>query len=259
MTRYKIAEMLKAKRKELGLSATEVANAMTEYGIDIAPKTLYGWESGHRQPDADAFLALCNIYGISSLPKSTSDLDAMTAEDYTMIKKYRDLDGHGQKIVDLVLDEEHQRCTQSAKPSLKLVQEPKEVVDLYEFIAPVSAGFGTDLSGLDGAVQTKVVSNIYTKQADYILRVSGESMAPRFHNNDKILVQEVDDVDIGEIGIWMIDGKSYVKKKGEGKLISLNRKFPDVYPDETTYDQQCQGRVIGVLDPNWIVEENVEK
>lgn len=258
MTRYKIAEMLKAKRKELGLSATEVANAMTEHGIDIAPKTLYGWENGHRQPDADAFLALCNIYGISSLPKSSVASDAMTTEDYTIIKKYRDLDSHGQEMVDIVLEKEHQRCTQPAKPALELVQEPHEILGLYEFIAPVSAGFGTDLTGLDGAVKTRVVSNIYTKQADYILRVSGESMAPRFHNNDKILVQEVDDVDIGEIGIWLIDGKSYVKKKGEEKLISLNRKFPDVYPEEGS-EQTCQGRVVGVLDPSWIVEENVEE
>lgn len=174
------------------------------------------------------------------------------------LKKYRGLDGHGQRIVDLVLDEEHQRCTQPVKPAFELVQEPKEVVDLYEFIAPVSAGFGTDLTGLDGAVKTRVVSNVYTKQANFILRVSGESMAPRFHNNDKILVHETDDVDTGEIGVWMIDGKSYVKKKGEGRLISLNRKYPDVYPDET-YEQKCQGRVVGVLDPSWIVEDDVEE
>ena len=156
------------------------------------------------------------------------------------------------------MDEEHQRCAQPAKPALELVQEPQEILDLYEFIAPVSAGFGTDLTGLDGAVKTRVVSNVYTKQADFILRVSGESMAPRFHNNDKILVHETDDVDTGEIGVWMIDGKSYVKKKGEGRLISLNRRFPDVYPDET-YEQKCQGRVVGVLDPSWIVEDDVEE
>ena len=182
----------------------------------------------------------------------------LSDKEHEHIQKYRDLDDHGQEMVDIVLDKEHQRCTQPAKPALKLVQEPKEVVDLYEFIPPVSAGFGTDLTGLDGAVKTRVVSNVYTKQADFILRVSGESMAPRFHNNDKILVHETDDVDTGEIGVWMIDGKSYVKKKGEGRLISLNRKYPDVYPDET-YEQKCQGRVVGVLDPSWIVEDDVEE
>lgn len=258
MTRYKIAEMLKSKRKALGLSAAEVTKAMSEYGIDISPKTLYGWENGHRQPDADAFLTLCNIYGISSLPKSNLDVDALTSEYYTMIQKYRDLDDHGQEMVDIVLEKEHQRCTMPAALDVIPMQKPHEIVDLYEFLAPVSAGFGVDLSDIDGAVHTKVISNVYTKKADFILRVDGESMAPSFHNGDKILVQETDDIEIGEIGIWYVNGKHYVKKKGEGRLISLNRKFPDIYPEEA-YEQRCQGRVIGILDPNWIIEENVEE
>lgn len=30
----------------------------------LSPKTLYSYESGHRQPDADTLMALCEIYGI---------------------------------------------------------------------------------------------------------------------------------------------------------------------------------------------------
>lgn len=181
-----------------------------------------------------------------------------TKEEIERIKNFRDLDGHGQEMVDIVLEKEFQRCKQIVKPVLELVQEAKEIVDLYEFIAPVSAGFGVDLSDIDGTIKTKVISNIYTNQAGFILRVDGESMAPRFHHGDKLLVEETDDTEVGEIGIWYVNGKHYVKKKGEGKLISLNRKFPDIYPEDT-YEQRCQGRVIGVLDPNWIVEENVEE
>ena len=184
--------------------------------------------------------------------------DTFSDKEREHIKNYRDLDDHGQKMVDIVLHEEHERCKQSKAPVLELVQEPKEIVDLYEFLAPVSAGFGIDLSDLDGAIHTKVVSNVYTTQAAFIVRVDGESMAPRFHHGDKLLVQETDDTEVGEIGIWFVNGKHYVKKKGEGKLISLNRMFPDIYPEDT-YEQRCQGRVIGVLDPNWIVEENVEE
>lgn len=184
--------------------------------------------------------------------------DTFSDKEREHIKKYRGLDDHGQKLVDIVLHEEHERCKQPPKPVLELVQEPKEVVDLYEFLAPVSAGFGIDLSELNSAIRTKVISNVYTKQANFIVRVDGESMAPRFHHGDKLLVQETDDIEVGEIGIWYVNGKHYVKKKGEGKLISLNPKFPDVFPDEV-YEQRCQGRVIGVLDPSWIVEEDVEE
>ena len=196
-------------------------------------------------------------YTLADLDDSSPAFE-LSQSELSHVQKYRDLDGHGQKMVDFVLDEEHQRCKQSETPVLELAQGPKEIFDLYEFLAPVSAGFGIDLSDLDGAVRTKVISNVYTKEADFIVRVDGESMAPRFHHGDKLLVQETDDIEIGEIGIWYVNGKHYVKKKGEGRLISLNPKFPDVFPDEV-YDQRCQGRVIGVLDPSWIVDEDVEK
>lgn len=196
-------------------------------------------------------------YTLADLDDSSPSFE-LTKAELSHVEKYRSLDGHGQKMVDIVLHEEHERCKQPKAPVLEPVQEPKEVVDLYEFLAPVSAGFGIDLNELDSTIRTKVVSNVYTKQADFIVRVDGESMAPRFHHGDKLLVQETDDIEVGEIGIWYVNGKHYVKKKGEGKLISLNPKFPDVFPDEV-YEQRCQGRVIGVMDPDWVVEEDVEQ
>ncbi len=65
-----ISDALKAKRKELNLTASEVALKLHDCGVTISPKTLYGWENGIRQPDADVFVILCQIYGI----KSFSDL-----------------------------------------------------------------------------------------------------------------------------------------------------------------------------------------
>lgn len=175
-------------------------------------------------------------------------------EEYQHIQKCRALDPHGLKMVNLVMEEETERCKKEKKPILELVQPGEPSVDLIEFYPAVSAGRGVDLTGIDDSKQIKVVSNIYTRQADYVVRVDGESMAPRYHHGDKLLVQEVDDTDVGEIGIWFVNGLHYVKKKGEGKLISLNPEFPDVYTTES-YDQLCQGRVIGILDPSWIVEE----
>lgn len=35
----------------------------SEYGIEIARSTIYGYENGHGCPDPNVFLALCHIYG----------------------------------------------------------------------------------------------------------------------------------------------------------------------------------------------------
>lgn len=89
---------LKSKRKALGMSVKEVVDKLSEKEIVVSDKTIYSWESGHRQPDADTFLALCDIYGVSNLndelqevknapePATTSS-EAKEEEIYQMLKK----------------------------------------------------------------------------------------------------------------------------------------------------------------------------
>lgn len=66
MSKKKIAATLKFKRNDAGKSVREVVETLRSHGIDVSEKTVYGWESGHRQPDSDILLLLCNIYGIKS-------------------------------------------------------------------------------------------------------------------------------------------------------------------------------------------------
>ena len=68
MSRESIASVLKRNRKSSNLSVESVVSILSQnYQIQISPKTLYGYESGYRQPDADTLLALCKIYGIQDI------------------------------------------------------------------------------------------------------------------------------------------------------------------------------------------------
>lgn len=67
MSRSTIAEVLKERRKLLNMSAAEVVARLSLENITISPKSLYSYESGHRQPDADTLMALCGIYGITDI------------------------------------------------------------------------------------------------------------------------------------------------------------------------------------------------
>lgn len=75
-----IAGLLKKYRKNAKLSVKESITKLSEFGINISDKTMYSWESGYRQPDADTFMTLCAIYGVTSL----NDIIEKTSEsDYT--------------------------------------------------------------------------------------------------------------------------------------------------------------------------------
>lgn len=109
-----VSAILKEKRKELGLSVKTVIDELLSHGVDISDKTLYGWESGHRQPDADTFLVLCKIYGIDSL-KGIKKAPLYSSEALKLAQDYDNLDRHGQRMLRLVAKEEKARHAEQEK------------------------------------------------------------------------------------------------------------------------------------------------
>lgn len=82
-----IAELLKKYRKSSGFSIKESVQKLSDRGIVISDKTMYSWESGHRQPDADTFIELCMIYGITSLADIKEAPETETSESEADLQK----------------------------------------------------------------------------------------------------------------------------------------------------------------------------
>ena len=62
-----IAKALKELRKQNNLTVREVVAKLENHSKNVAEKTLYGWESGQSQPDADTLLVLCEIYNVNDI------------------------------------------------------------------------------------------------------------------------------------------------------------------------------------------------
>ena len=91
-----IATMLKYYRKLNKLSVNEVSNILKEHHNEAAPKTIYGWENGHTQPDADTLMFLCELYHIENIletfgyqKKSDSDSLILSEKEKELILQYR--------------------------------------------------------------------------------------------------------------------------------------------------------------------------
>ena len=67
MKNEKIAKVLKESRKRNRLSVGDVVTRLANHSCKVAEKTVYGWESGQAQPDADTLLLLCEIYRINDI------------------------------------------------------------------------------------------------------------------------------------------------------------------------------------------------
>lgn len=241
------ASRLKERREALGMKQSELGKL-----LGITGSAIGNYENGVSSPKADILYRVfdvlkCDANYLFQDEMSQTSEDVFYPEEVNLIKKYRDLDDHGKDMVDSVLQKESDRIVQASK-----IVPLFETEVLMDFTTPVSAGAGIIFEKAEHN-DLEVVSNIYTRKADYTLTVSGNSMLPRFKDGDRILVQETEWIEIGEIGVFWYDGRSYVKQLGHNRLISLNPDYHDIYL-ENYFETRCEGRVIGVLDPDWIVK-----
>lgn len=116
----------------------------------------------------------------------------------------------------------------------------KRLLRLYDI--PVSAGLGNYL--YDGSYGMIEVDNTVPRLADYAVRVSGNSMMPRFVDQQIIFIHEQPALDEGEIGIFCLNNNTYLKKLEKGSLISLNPEY-DPIPIQDYDDFRVFGKVVG--------------
>lgn len=127
----------------------------------------------------------------------------------------------------------------------KGIEDLKNTIFIEQFLLPVSAGTGVYLDSCDREI-IEVDDNELTHEANFALRVSGDSMEPDFQDGDIILVRSQPTVEVGEIGIFILDGEGYVKEYGGDCLISHNEKYENIKLNK--YNEiYCCGLVLGVL------------
>ena len=102
------------------------------------------------------------------------------------------------------------------------------VLPLYRLA--VSAGTWEFLDG-DGYDSVEVGEEV-SPLADYGVRISGNSMEPRFVNGQIVWVRKQETLRHGEIGIFLFNGSGYCKRLERTgnrlELVSLNSAYPPI-------------------------------
>ena len=147
-----------------------------------------------------------------------------------------------RKAVDCILNVEFERVGATRTPVIPI----GNVITLSEFEQPVSAGKGVYLGDGSQTITREVPSNDLTRQADFILRVSGNSMEPKYSDGDRILIKRQPDVNIGEEGIFILNNEGFVKVREKDRLISLNAEYEDIVFHDND-NVECRGKVLGKL------------
>ena len=213
----------------------------------------------------------CSLdYIVNGTPQNTHNY-TLSAEEITLIEEFRSLDSFGQEITRMVISKEGERVQSLVTPELTIRSAGQKTQPLLKkdratilspiptvahssglgkrsmllYDLPVSAGPGVYLDD-SCADEIHVPDNEKTQMADFALRISGNSMEPKYHDGDILLVQDTDSVEVGELGIFILDGNGYFKKYGGDCLISLNPEYGEIMLKEYA-EAVCCGRVVGRL------------
>jgi len=242
-------------RKKSGMSLEEIS---AQSGI---PKgTLAKITSGiTKAPPLETMRKLVYSMGytLDDLDRSLERSEHFSKEEKAHIQKYRLLDPYGKEAVDGVLDVESRRCEAARAAAIKEQRQQMEAGDMIDFKKVIRfsvPGYSMPLSAGTGQEAGQEYPENYTlvkeppRGTSYIAPVSGDSMEPTYHNEDIVFVHSCEEIPVGRIGVFLMDGKQWIKELGDGELISHN---PEYDPIPMREDIRCQGLVLGVCDDSY--------
>ena len=260
-------KLLKSEKK----ITNDALSEMTGIPLGTLSKILAGISDS---PKLSNIVAICDAldtsleYVVNGIPENTNNF-TLDRGEMRIIENYRALDQHGKELVTMVLDKEKERVARAPYMDHSVAEKPqgkilptvsldtklsareikqnrglgKRTIALYDM--PVSAGVGVfvDTPSTDDIV---IPDNDRTREADFALRISGNSMEPKYRDGDVLLVANSDYVEVGELGIFILDGNGYFKIYGGDRLISMNNMYGDILLKDFE-NVNCVGRVVGKL------------
>jgi len=156
---------------------------------------------------------------------------------------------HGKGAILSVTEEAKLRGFKKAfvcsDPDLVKFNVTKKVTDLldkegleYEIYSDIKAN--PTIENVQSGVEAFKKSG-----ADYIIKVSGDSMQPTFEGGDKVYVKKTYELNYGDIGIFQRGNELFIKEYRKDGMISHNKKYKII---KDTEDVIIVGKVLGKVE-----------
>lgn len=225
-------QKLKDLRRENGLTQEALSQQ-----IGVSAVAIRSWERCVRSPGAEHLISLSRIFDVSVDSMLgihvSNEADDLSKRERSLLLVYRDLDEYGKRAVDGVCDIERERVSaQKAafENSEKVVRfEPRKNRIPY-FSIPSAAGFSAPLD--DDHFKLITVDGCVPPETDYAINIQGNSMFPYIHDGDMVFVKKQEELNVGDVGIFCVDGALYCKQYyheegGTVMLVSANPALKD--------------------------------
>lgn len=228
-----IGAVIAKRRKEAGMSQSVLAERLLNYDIHIKNAAISSWEKNVNTPTAYQLLAICEILGIKDIyaefigGDSSNILDGLNASGRQRVKEY------------ISLLKQSREFTEKKPAERPLIFRRKMPIA----VLPASAGSGEMLD--DEMFEEHEFDNV-PEDAEFGVRLNGDSMEPTFHNGEIVWVRRDEQIMPGEVGLFFLDGMAYCKrfavKDNKAYLLSDNKRYAPI-----PLSEESEFRVFGVV------------
>ena len=236
--------VIRESRLRRGLSQPQLAAL-----LDTSKNYVCNWEKGRARPDMNMLPALCRALGITLArffgQEETGPDPAWTEEQKKVAARYALLSGRDRRLVGRMID----AMLEASDDELR-ARCLADFAEIFHNDSMAAAGTLNMLGDGPSGEYVFVRRTPASERADEIITVTGDSMEPTFRAGDDLLVEHAEALEIGEIGIFVINGEGFVKELRRGGVYSHNAaKYPfrKFLPDD---DVRCVGRVLGRVEPD---------
>ncbi|MDL2319308.1 XRE family transcriptional regulator [Eubacteriales bacterium OttesenSCG-928-A19] len=250
---------LREARRNKGLTR-EALGSM----VGVAGSTIAEYESGDSKPDVEKIERMMDALDIDAgylwQDKNGSAPHAFCVsddEERAFVEKFRCLDEHGKKIVGFLLSEEAERAEEEREerermhPASPFRDNPfleegrlEDVVSFRTAVDAISVDAGVYLYP-DAFETIYVPRGALPRSAEFGIPVADDSMAPAYRHGD-ILIISGKQPGAGEVGVFILEGKGYIRRLSEEGLLPLREGQP---PTPVREGIRSLGKVIGTLNP----------
>lgn len=242
-----LGELISVYRRQAGLTIDELA-AKSGVPKGTINKIIGGIT---KAPTLDNVKAIARALGLrlADFDDEPQLAEFFTASEQEIIENYRNLDEHGREMVDLVIDGELKRIAQKSQSAHTLNSDEDSAIrfPMPYYRQASSVGFG-DWADSECAEKIMLVKEPPFGAA-FIIPVNGDSMEPTYPDGCKVFVRPQHEIRDGQVGIFFMDGKLWLKELGNKELISHNDRYP---PQPFREDLRCWGLVVGICDDSYL-------
>ncbi|MDR0974307.1 MAG: helix-turn-helix domain-containing protein [Ruminococcus sp.] len=233
MSNISTGKTLRRLREKAGLTVSAVGSA-----VGRQSKTVNAWENGRGEPDITALITLSSLYGVKNLLAAIAvDMygerapinPELAPDEESFLNRFRSLDRYGKITVERVTDSENERVRLTGTVDSAVSASNIRYIEIPVSKHPFYPGNGVLEDELfDSTELVRLPENELYKEANFAVRVDGAGYEPRFSDGDILLIKRQPEIQIGEIGVFSVDGEVYLRGNGHGRLISINPGLDDI-------------------------------